>query len=66
MPSESNPQFHQQMVYAVAMTTIQNFEKALGQLNRLHLVELPRVVRMRTLLRMLPTAVHAQGLGQYR
>ncbi|MBL7881478.1 MAG: hypothetical protein JNN23_16725, partial [Chryseobacterium gambrini] len=31
MPSESNPQFHQQMVYAVAMTTIQNFEKALGR-----------------------------------
>ena len=30
-PSESNPQFHQQMVYAVVMTTIQNFEKALGR-----------------------------------
>ncbi|WP_222539511.1 hypothetical protein [Pedobacter polysacchareus] len=30
-PSESNPQFHQQMVYAVAMTTISNFEKALGR-----------------------------------
>ncbi len=30
-PSESNPQFHQQMVYAVAMTTIQNFERALGR-----------------------------------
>lgn len=29
--SESNPMFHQQMVYAVAMTTIQNFEKALGR-----------------------------------
>jgi hypothetical protein len=29
-PSESNPQFHQQMVYAVAMLTIQNFEKALS------------------------------------
>jgi hypothetical protein len=29
--SESNPQFHQQMVYAVAMTTIKNFEKALGR-----------------------------------
>ena len=25
-PSEGNPQFHQQMVYAVAMTTIQHFE----------------------------------------
>lgn len=30
-PSEGNPQFHQQMVYAVAMTTIRNFEKALGR-----------------------------------
>src|SRR5215218_7677234 len=30
-PSESNPLFHQQMVYAVAMTTIANFEKALGR-----------------------------------
>ena len=29
-PSETNPQFHQQMVYAVTMTTIKNFEKALG------------------------------------
>jgi hypothetical protein len=30
-PSESNPQFHQQMVYAVAMTTIEHFERALGR-----------------------------------
>jgi quinol monooxygenase YgiN len=30
-PSEGNPQFHQQMVYAVAMTTIQSFERALGR-----------------------------------
>lgn len=30
-PSESNPQFHQQMVYAVAMLTIHNFERALGR-----------------------------------
>jgi hypothetical protein len=30
-PSESNPLFHQQMLYAVAMTTIANFEKALGR-----------------------------------
>jgi hypothetical protein len=30
-PTESNPQFHQQMVYAVIMTTISNFEKALGR-----------------------------------
>lgn len=31
LPSESNPKFHQQMVYAVAMTTVQNFEKAFGR-----------------------------------
>ncbi len=31
VPSEGNPQFHQQMVYAVAMTTIRNFERALGR-----------------------------------
>lgn len=30
-PSESSPQFHQQMVYAVAMTTIGHFERALGR-----------------------------------
>lgn len=30
-PSESDPRFHQQMVYAVAMYTIQTFESALGR-----------------------------------
>jgi len=30
-PSEGNPLFHQQMVYAVTMLTINNFEKALGR-----------------------------------
>ncbi len=30
-PNVSNPQFHQQMVYAVAMNTITNFEKAIGR-----------------------------------
>ena len=30
-PSEGNPQFHQQMVYAVVMKTIGNFERALGR-----------------------------------
>lgn len=30
-PSEGNPQFHQQMAYAVAMKTIGHFEKALGR-----------------------------------
>lgn len=30
-PSEGNPQFHQQMIYAVAMRTIEYFELALGR-----------------------------------
>jgi hypothetical protein len=30
-PSEASPQFHQQMAYAVAMKTIDYFEKALGR-----------------------------------
>ena len=30
-PSEGSPQFHQQMVYAAAMTTIRHFERALGR-----------------------------------
>jgi len=30
-PSEANPQFHQQMCYAVAMRTIAHFERALGR-----------------------------------
>jgi hypothetical protein len=30
-PSEGNPQFHQQMAYAVVMKTIENFEHALGR-----------------------------------
>jgi hypothetical protein len=30
-PSEGNPQFHQQMVYGVAMNTIHRFELALGR-----------------------------------
>lgn len=31
-PSEGRPQFHQQMVFAVAMKTIRQFERALGRL----------------------------------
>ncbi|RYG65673.1 peptidase S8, partial [bacterium] len=30
-PSEGRPQFHQQMVYAVAMKTVRAFERALGR-----------------------------------
>src|SRR5687767_11121215 len=34
-PSESDPRFHQQMVYAVAMKTLENFDRALGRVLRL-------------------------------
>jgi hypothetical protein len=30
-PSEGNPHFHQQMVYTVAMSTVERFEQALGR-----------------------------------
>jgi hypothetical protein len=30
-PSEASPQFHQQMAYAVAMKTVEHFERALGR-----------------------------------
>lgn len=30
-PSESDPQFHQQMVYAVAMRTLEQFDRSLGR-----------------------------------
>jgi hypothetical protein len=43
-PSEANPQFHQQMVYAVAMKTISHFEQALGRVA----LWAPRIVRKRT------------------
>ncbi len=42
-PSEGNPQFHQQFVYAVAMKTIRHFERALGR----KIVWYPRIVRPR-------------------
>ncbi|EHR69476.1 hypothetical protein BurJ1DRAFT_0594 [Burkholderiales bacterium JOSHI_001] len=34
-PSEADPRFHQQMVYAVAMRTLENFDRALGRKLRL-------------------------------
>ena len=42
-PSEANPQFHQQMVYAVAMKTIEHFEKALGRVA----LWAPRIVKLK-------------------
>ena len=35
-PTESDPRFHQQMVYAVAMKVVENFEIALGRKLRFH------------------------------
>lgn len=43
-PSEANPQFHQQMVYAVAMKTISHFEQALGRVA----LWAPRIVKTKT------------------
>ena len=40
-PSESDPRFHQQMAYAVAMTVIGTFEQALGR----KAIWAPRIVR---------------------
>lgn len=34
-PTEADPRFHQQMVYAVAMKTLENFDRALGRVLRL-------------------------------
>lgn len=56
-PSEGTPQFHQQMVYAVASKTIQNFEQALGR----RLLWSPRIVMNGTefipRLRLYPHAI---------
>ena len=43
-PSEGNPQFHQQFVYAVAMKTIRHFERALGR----KIIWYPRLTRTRS------------------
>ncbi len=51
-PSESDPRFHQQMVYAVAMRTLENFDRALGR--RLNLRRGKRLPR----LRMFPHAFY--------
>lgn len=48
-PSESDPHFHQQMVYAVTMRTLENFDRALGR--RLYFRDNRR-------LRLFPHAFH--------
>jgi hypothetical protein len=50
--TESDPRFHQQMVYAVAMKTLENFDRALGRR-----VELRRDPYKK--LRIIPHAFHA-------
>lgn len=50
-PAESDPRFHQQMVYAVTMRTIENFDRALGR-------RLDFRTRRYDRLRLLPHAFH--------
>ncbi|TPN82570.1 hypothetical protein FJ987_16515 [Mesorhizobium sp. CU2] len=54
-PSEADPRFHQQMVYAVASRTLSNFDRALGR--RIDLARGPR----RTRLRLLPHAFRGRN-----
>jgi hypothetical protein len=54
-PTESDPRFHQQMVYAVAMRTLENFERALGR--RLEFNNL-RGKHRYSRLRLFPHAFH--------
>ncbi|APO70051.1 peptidase M4 family protein (plasmid) [Rhizobium gallicum] len=51
-PSEGDPRFHQQMVFAVAMKTIRTFERALGR-------------RVFWAPRRIPPAERAKGSGPY-
>ncbi|MGH7580236.1 MAG: hypothetical protein ACREM9_08690, partial [Gemmatimonadales bacterium] len=50
-PAESDPRFHQQMVYAVTMRTIENFDRALGR-------RLDFRTRKHDRLRLFPHAFH--------
>ncbi len=50
-PTESDPRFHQQMVYAVAMRTLENFDRALGRTVLLGRSSYPR-------LRLIPHAFY--------
>jgi hypothetical protein len=56
-PSESDPRFHQQMVYAVATKTLENFDRALGLVVNLGSRHGPRDKRHRR-LRLLPHAFY--------
>jgi hypothetical protein len=50
-PTESDPRFHQQMVYAVASKTLENFDRALGRRLELRRSQFQR-------LRLFPHAFH--------
>src|SRR5262249_39042053 len=72
-PSDGNPQFRQQMLYAVAMKTIRNFERALGRAAHWAPLETtpspgrrgrPTKARYRRQLRLYPHAM-AQGNAHY-
>ena len=58
-PTESDPRFHQQMVYAVAMRTLENFDRALGRTVELHRRNYPR-------LRIFPHAFHGANAFYHR
>ncbi len=53
-PTESDPGFHQQMLYAVAMRTLENFERAMGRRIKFYNSPYPR-------LRLLPHAFHGEN-----
>jgi hypothetical protein len=57
-PSESNPQFHQQMVYAVASETIRHFEFALGRPAKWGFRRTRNIARGENRLRLLPHGAH--------
>lgn len=54
-PSEADPRFHQQMVYAVASRTLANFDRALG-----HRISMRRGSRLKR-LRILPHAFRGRN-----
>ncbi|HLO75813.1 MAG TPA: hypothetical protein VK196_05085 [Magnetospirillum sp.] len=55
-PSEADPRFHQQMVYAVAMRTIDAFERALGRPLKWRRSSMRRDAPLRSSLRIFPHA----------
>lgn len=55
-PSEADPQFHQQMVYAVTMDTVRRFEAALGREVRWRRDNTPKESRYHGVLKVYPHA----------